>query len=94
MLRLKYLIASCALALTVGAANADTIVQFGVTGSFVSGAFSFDPGSTITIDTTIGLATNAALSLDGAAYNFTAPASERWVCLAGAGSGRLALLLN
>ncbi len=56
MLRMKYLIATCVLALTVGAANADTYDVFTVSGSYAlngcicSGLFS----GSLTEDVTIG----------------------------------------
>jgi hypothetical protein len=53
----------------VTAASASTIVQFTVSGGFTNGV-TFNAGSTLTIDTTTGLATAAALSLsDGASYS-------------------------
>jgi hypothetical protein len=45
---------------TVPAASADTV--FDVSGSFANGA-AFDPGSTVTIDTTLGITTASSLHI-------------------------------
>ena len=60
MLRLKYLVAACVLALTVGAANANTITVFDVAGTFYSPSNTPLTG-TLTIDVTSGSVTTANL---------------------------------
>ncbi len=63
-LRLKYLIANCVLALTVGAANADTFDQFDVQGTASDGSFS----GTFTVDENTGAVSN--VNIDFPALSF------------------------
>jgi hypothetical protein len=58
-LRLNYPIATCILAMSVGAANADTIGTFDVTGSFATPATSLT--GTLTVDETSATVTAADL---------------------------------
>src|SRR5258708_7037276 len=53
MLRLKSMVAACVLALTVGAANANTLIEFDASGTFASGQ-SLTLGGFIIVDVTAG----------------------------------------
>jgi hypothetical protein len=70
MLLLKYLVATCLLALTVGAANANTIKTFDVDASFGHALVSFyhTPTTltgTLTVDVTAGVVTGSNLLVPG-----------------------------
>jgi hypothetical protein len=65
-MRLNYLVATCVLALTVGQANADTYEDFNASGIFTDvnhDAFSLK--GIIEVDASIGIISNASLSLVG-----------------------------
>jgi hypothetical protein len=71
MLRLNYLVATCVLALTVGAANA---AVFDVSGTFYTYTTPVSPitlGGTITINTATGSLDGADLTVSGYAVPFT-----------------------
>jgi hypothetical protein len=62
MSRLRYLIATCVLALTVGGANANTITTFDVEGTF-STPVTFS--GTLTVDVTVGTVTAVDIVVPG-----------------------------
>ena len=61
MSRLNYIVATCVLALTVGAANANTITTFNVSGTFAFPLPGLPLSGTLTVDVTTGTLTAADL---------------------------------
>lgn len=65
MFRLKYLCVTCVLALTVGAANANTFTTFDASGTFDSPSSGINLYGSITVDVTVGSITGLSLNVTG-----------------------------